>query len=170
MEIHFQGLQRGHRGLTGFPKGEIRHLVLTPKFISSKCAFYVKHYTSRTHAESLIMKLIKHILWLSFWGVFSLSAHAGGDAASGKIIAGQTCQACHGADGNGTNPLYPRLAGQYTDYLERALAEYKSGDRSNPIMAGFAASLSKQDIKNVAAWFAGQTGLTSPVEPNTVHD
>ena len=82
------------------------------------------------------------------------SAFAKGDVEAGKAKA-VVCQACHGADGNaGTDPQYPRLAGQYRDYLARALSEYKSGDRKNPIMAGFVATLSDQDIDNLATYFA----------------
>ena len=66
------------------------------------------------------------------------SASAAGDADAGKAKAA-ACAACHGADGNaGIDPQYPRLAGQYHDYIAKALHEYKSGDRKNPIMAGFA--------------------------------
>ncbi len=116
------------------------------------------------------MNTLKQWLVLSAISVFTLSAHAGGDAEAGKKIASQTCQACHGADGNSTNPQYPTLAGQHADYLVHALKGYKNGDRKNPIMSGFAASLSPADMKNVAAWFASQKGLTSPRLPNTVHE
>lgn len=76
------------------------------------------------------------------------------DLEAGKAKA-VVCQACHGADGNaGTDPQYPRLAGQYRDYLARALHEYKKGERKNPIMAGFVTTLSDQDIENLAAYFA----------------
>lgn len=70
-----------------------------------------------------------------------------------------TCAACHGADGNSDTPAqsqYPRLAGQYHDYLARALHEYKSGERKNPIMAGMAAPLTAADIDNLAAYYAAQ--------------
>lgn len=93
---------------------------------------------------------------------------AGGEPAAGQAIASKTCKACHGDDGNSTDPQYPRLAGQHADYLVRALTDYKSGARKNPIMAGFAASLSEQDIEDVAAWFASRTGLVTPVLPITV--
>jgi cytochrome c553 len=101
---------------------------------------------------------------------FALAAQAGGDPAAGQIIATEKCAACHSADGNAADPQYPRLAGQYADYIARALSEYKTGTRSNPIMAGFAAGLSEQDQKDVAAWFASQSGLVTPVEPRTVSD
>jgi cytochrome c553 len=115
-----------------------------------------------------MMKSIHTIILLSVMGALSLSAQAGGNAGAGQAIANEKCQACHGADGNSASPQYPRLAGQYANYLVRALSEYQSGARSNPIMSGFAAGLSEQDMKDVAAWFSSQTGLTAPVEPHTV--
>ena len=67
------------------------------------------------------------------------------------------CAACHGPEGNKpTDPTQPILAGQYYDYLVRALKDYKLGRRNNPIMKGFAAQLSAQDIEDLAAWFASQ--------------
>ena len=66
------------------------------------------------------------------------------------------CAACHGVDGNSQLPDYPKLAGQHSDYLAKALRDYKSGARKNPIMAGFAGALSKDDIANLAAWFSSQ--------------
>jgi len=59
-------------------------------------------------------------------------------------------------DGNSATPDYPKIGGQYPDYLAKALRDYKSGARKNPIMAGFAGVLSKQDIENVAAYYASQ--------------
>jgi len=80
-----------------------------------------------------------------------------GDAARGKQKAEQVCAACHGADGNKPSaPDQPVLAGQYEDYLVRALSDYKNGRRNNAIMKGFAGQLSKQDIEDLAAWFSSQ--------------
>jgi len=80
---------------------------------------------------------------------------AGGDAANGETLAA-TCAGCHAADGNSTIAANPKLAGQYESYLIRALSEYRSGGRENAIMAGFAAALSDQDIRDLAAWFSSQ--------------
>ena len=91
------------------------------------------------------------------------SAMAGGDAQSGKEKS-QTCISCHGETGMSISPQYPNLAGQYEDYLAQALSDYRDGDRSNAIMAGFAAALSDQDIKDLAAYFASQEGLFTPDE------
>jgi cytochrome c553 len=78
--------------------------------------------------------------------------------ASGSIAAGKTkattCFACHGTDGNAVDPQYPRLAGQYNEYLQQALHEYKDGRRNNPIMKGMVATLSDQDIEDLAAYFS----------------
>ncbi|MEO8160970.1 MAG: cytochrome c [Arenimonas sp.] len=78
-------------------------------------------------------------------------------ASSGNIAAGkakaQVCAACHG-DGNKTlNDTYPKLAGQYPDYLAKVLHEYKSGKRKNAIMGAQAQTLSEADIANLAAYF-----------------
>ena len=70
--------------------------------------------------------------------------------------AKEVCQACHGLDGNSPTPDYPKLGGQRLDYLAKALRDYKSGARKNAIMAGFAGTLSPQDIANLAAYYAAQ--------------
>ena len=99
------------------------------------------------------MRLIVVLLALAF----AASAQARGNAESGKAKAAQVCAACHGPDGNKPSaPDQPVLAGQYYDYLVRALSDYKAGHRTNGIMKGFAATLSKQDIEDLAAWFSSQ--------------
>ncbi len=87
-----------------------------------------------------------------------LSACNSGDPVVGKQKS-QVCQSCHGTDGNSTNPMYPRLAGQYPDYLVQALSEYKSGERKNPIMSGFASTLSERDMQDIASYFASQKSV-----------
>ena len=92
--------------------------------------------------------------------VFAATGYAAGKAESGKAKAAQVCAACHGPDGNKPlAPDQPILAGQYYDYLVRALSDYKAGHRANPIMKAFAAQLSKQDIEDLAAWFASQKSV-----------
>ena len=104
------------------------------------------------------MKLLKIVLacaLLSGSGVV-----LAGDAAAGKAKS-TTCAACHGADGNSTIPANPRLAGQHENYLVQAMRDYKSGARSNPVMAGMVAPLSDEDIQDLAAYFASQSGLVT---------
>ena len=104
---------------------------------------------------------MKRLLVAMLGTCVALSVQAA-DAQKGKQKAAQVCVACHGADGNKPSaPDQPVLAGQYYDYLVRALSDYQNGRRNNPIMKGFAAQLSKQDIEDVAAWFSSQT--TSPL-------
>ncbi len=86
---------------------------------------------------------------------------AAGDPQAGAEKS-KTCSACHGPEGNSSDPQYPRLAGQYPDYLTHALHAYKTGARQNAIMNGFAATLSDQDIADLAAYFSGQQGLVAP--------
>jgi cytochrome c553 len=84
-----------------------------------------------------------------------------------EAIAGKeksaACAACHGANGDGEQTIYPKLAGQYKSYLAQALKDYRSGSRDNAIMKGFAAGLTIEDIEALSAWFASQQGgLSAP--------
>lgn len=81
-----------------------------------------------------------------------------GDAARGEQLS-SACAGCHGADGNGDNPQFPRIAGQYPDYMLQALKAYKTGARNNAIMAGIVANLSQTDMEDLAAYFAEQKGV-----------
>ena len=83
---------------------------------------------------------------------------AKGDPARGQEKAA-SCEACHGKDGHSIDPNYPNLGGQHFSYLVKALTDYRSGQRKNAIMAGFATGLSNQDILDLAAWYASQEGL-----------
>lgn len=90
------------------------------------------------------------------------AAHPGavafGDAKAGETKA-VTCGACHGADGNPSDKQYPKLAGQNEAYIARQLELFKSQKRQNPIMLGFAATLSPQDMRDVGAFFATKAAL-----------
>lgn len=86
------------------------------------------------------------------------SATAAGDAEAGREKAA-VCQQCHGMDGNGTTPLFPKIGGQHAGYIVQALEDYKTGVRREPVMAAFATGLSKQDREDLAAWYASQGGL-----------
>lgn len=81
------------------------------------------------------------------------------DAARGQAIAA-TCMACHAADGSRGLAANPILQGQHPEYLLRQLTAFKSGQRRNPIMQGFAATLSDDDMKQVAAFYATKQAKT----------
>ena len=89
-----------------------------------------------------------------------VASHAGAaDRAAGQAKHEAVCAACHGKDANTPiDPSYPKLAGQYRDYLERALLDYKSGARKNAIMAAQAQTLSKAEIANLSAYYASLPG------------
>lgn len=99
--------------------------------------------------------------------VFAFAAACGStaalaDAAAGQAKAKQVCAACHGE--NGDKPLQPEyaiLAGQYRDYLAKALSDYKSGARKNAIMGAQAQNLTQKEILDLAEWYSVQKGPLS---------
>jgi cytochrome c553 len=88
-----------------------------------------------------------------------------GNAANGAAKAA-ACTACHGPNGNSTNPEWPRLAGQSAVYIAEQLRLFRSGVRNNPIMKPLAASLSDQDINDVAVYFEAQTPQGLEADPS----
>lgn len=73
------------------------------------------------------------------------------------------CAACHGRDGNSANPAWPSIAGQNAPYIVKQLQAFKDGTRSDPLMTPQAMSLSDQDMRDLAVYFAGQTAAPKPV-------
>jgi cytochrome c553 len=82
------------------------------------------------------------------------------DIEAGKAKS-QTCAACHGADGNSIAPTFPNLAGQTWRYLYIQMKDFKEGRRSNPMMDPMVASLSRQDMIDIANYYAAQTAKPS---------
>lgn len=93
-------------------------------------------------------------------------------AQEGSVDAGKakstTCAACHGADGNSVNAEWPTLAGQHASYIVHQLHAFKDGERSNVTMNPFAASLSDQDILDLAAYFSSQKPTPKGADPALV--
>ena len=102
------------------------------------------------------------------WVAIATSSQAAdklvGNADAGQAEVSSVCAACHGADGNSTDPQYPKLAGQHAAYIEHQLLSFQSGKRANSIMSGMAGMLSKQDIANVAAYLSQQKTSPGPVD------
>jgi cytochrome c553 len=92
--------------------------------------------------------------------------------AAGSAEAGQSksivCAACHGVDGNSLNPEWPTIAGQNEAYLVRALNAFKTGERSNVLMTAQAATLTDQDIADLAAYFASKPRQKRAADPALV--
>ena len=89
---------------------------------------------------------------------------------TGKVASGETksalCSACHGPNGNSANPEWPRLAGQSAVYIAEQLKLFRSGVRNNPVMKPLAASLSDQDIDDLAVYYEAQTPSGLEADPS----
>lgn len=97
------------------------------------------------------------LLAAAFFAAGSSGAAAAGDVAAGETKAAP-CATCHGAGGNAPIADYPKLAGQARKYLLYTLRAYKSGARPNAVMAAQTAPLSDEDLQDLAAYFAAQSG------------
>lgn len=108
--------------------------------------------------QKIIMKLL---LATSMFLVLSGAAQAEGDAAAAKE-KNSMCVGCHGIqDWRTAFPTVyhvPKIGGQSEQYLADALNQYKNGERSHPSMKAIAETLSEQDIKDLAAYYAGTAG------------
>ena len=96
----------------------------------------------------------------SAWAASPAPAAPAAPKAKPDLVKGQAsyavCASCHAADGNSGTPVNPKLAQQHPEYLVKQLQEFKSGKRANAVMAGFAAGLSEDDMKNISFWLASQ--------------
>ena len=101
---------------------------------------------------------MKTIVIAAFLAVALPAAASSGDAEAGKKKS-TPCAACHGANGVSASPDFPNLAGQYEDYIAKALSHYKNGKRKNPIMQAQVANLSQKDMLDLAAYFSSQKQL-----------
>jgi cytochrome c553 len=92
-------------------------------------------------------------------------AHAAGDIERGRNLAA-ACSACHGADGSSPSPAFPVLGGQHQEYLVQAMLAYQTGTRADSIMGGAVQTLNRQQLEDVAEYFAAQKGLAGGVGGN----
>jgi len=93
--------------------------------------------------------------------VSAAQAIAKPDLAKGQQVAAGVCVACHGNDGNSPLPANPKLAGQFAEYLNKQLVNFKpaggkKAERDSPVMAGMVANLSVEDMRDVSAFYAAQ--------------
>jgi cytochrome c553 len=93
----------------------------------------------------------------------SLQAAPAADLARAEEIVQGKCFLCHGADGESSSPLFPRLAGQHAEYLARQLADYQSGRRQSDTMKPMVADLSAADFKALGAYFESRKPLAHAV-------
>jgi len=97
----------------------------------------------------------------------SLVTIGAGNADSGKDKVA-TCVACHGQDGNSMVGLWPSLAGQNANYLVRQLQHIKSGKRSIDVMVGLLDNFSKEDLEDIAAFYASKKNTIGQVDADKV--
>lgn len=90
-----------------------------------------------------------------------------GDPENGKTLS-QTCAICHGNDGNSSNPVWPKLAGQHAEYIVKQLKDFKDGKRVNAQMAPMVASLSDQDMKDLGAYYSSQKSKDGSANPELI--
>ncbi len=119
--------------------------------------------TPPMHAAALSPDAMKSLLD----GYAALTAAKPGDAAAGAGKAA-ACVACHGIDGNSVDPQYPRIAGQGERFIARQLMQFKTGARQNALMTPFAAPLTPQDMRDLGAHFAAQSGRSGTADEGLV--
>lgn len=108
------------------------------------------------------MKLLASLLTAAALAAPALPAFAAGETpAKPDLVKGQAsfeavCAACHGADGNSTIVVNPKLAQQHPEYLLKQLHDFKDDKRVDPVMKGFAMMLSEEEMTNITAWLAKQ--------------
>jgi cytochrome c553 len=104
-------------------------------------------------------------LLTTFLSTITLATLLTATALAQDIEAGRTksqaCAACHGADGNSIAPMFPNLAGQTWRYLYVQLKDFKEARRSNPMMDPMVKELSRQDMIDIANFYAAQTAKPS---------
>jgi cytochrome c553 len=105
---------------------------------------------------------INKLSWLALVWLPAFQLQAQGDPAIREKAA--VCVACHGPNGNSTNPDYPILAGQSWRYIYIELKDFKEGRRSNPLMAPIVANLSRDDMIALGNFFAAQRQLPIKIE------
>jgi cytochrome c553 len=111
--------------------------------------------------SALKAKLFSAPLIAGLCALLTIAPAAGQDIEAGRTKS-QACAACHGADGNSTTGTYPNLAGQTWRYIYMQLKDFKEGRRKDPVMSPMAEPLSKQDMIDIANFFAAQ-----PAKPST---
>ena len=111
------------------------------------------------HLITVWSPCMRHLAVATFSSLLALASvavQAQSDVKAGEAKAA-VCTACHGVQGNSTNPDWPKLNGQHAKYIVKQLKAFKAGTRKDPLMSGQAMTLSEQDMQNLGAYFAAQT-------------
>ncbi len=109
---------------------------------------------------------MKHIIRMGLScaaALLALGAQAA-EADRGEEIVQAKCFICHGADGESSSPVFPRLAGQHASYVARQLADYKSGRRKSSTMQPMVEDLSADDFRALGVYFQSRPTQAHAVE------
>ena len=115
------------------------------------------HPTMRAHASNLSDSDIVKIA--EYFSSIKYQEQVTNTADIEMIEEANSCVGCHGADGNSMIPTFPKIAGQYQDYLYHALKAYKNGERNNAIMSGISSTLNEKQMKKLSKYFSSQKGM-----------
>ena len=115
------------------------------------------HPTMRAQAANLSDQDISKIA--DYFSSFRLDDSKQANSDVKMIEEANACVGCHGPDGNSLVPSFPKIAGQYQDYLLHALKSYKNGNRNNAIMNGIASTLSDEQMVILSKYYASQVGM-----------
>jgi len=115
------------------------------------------HPTMRAQAANLSDQDISKIA--DYFSSFRLDDSKQANSDVKMIEEANACVGCHGPDGNSVVPTFPKIAGQYQDYLLHALKSYKNGNRNNAIMNGIASTLSDEQMIILSKYYASQVGV-----------
>jgi cytochrome c553 len=119
------------------------------------------------------MKISFSIVAVAAFSLLMFQEASADGLVDGSYDAGKTkairCGACHGPDGNSVNPQWPSIAGQHAPYIVRQLQAFQNGERTNILMSSQAMSLTEQDMKDIAVFFAAQPAAAKSVaDPSLV--
>ncbi|OHC62972.1 MAG: hypothetical protein A2045_15775 [Rhodocyclales bacterium GWA2_65_20] len=96
-------------------------------------------------------------------GLLVAGPACGDDMEKARTIAATVCVKCHGADGNSTDPAYPKLAGHHPNYIVGQLNEFIAGRRKSDIMVPIVTALDPGDFKALGAYFGAQKPTSGTV-------
>jgi cytochrome c553 len=119
------------------------------------------HPTMQAQANSLSDQDIEDVA--AYLASLDGETVAAGGSEVQPIDAAVPCVACHGQNGISVNAAWPTLAGQWEDYLEHALGQYRNGERQDPVMGAQAQMIAEEDLARLAKYFSRLEGLETTV-------
>lgn len=115
------------------------------------------HPTMEGQATSLSDQEIEDVA--AYLASFANETVAQGGTKNASFDKAAACAACHGENGISINAMWPTLAGQHEDYIEKSIRQYRDGSRKDPVMTAQAALIAEEDIEKLAEYFADLEGL-----------